>query len=65
MQTVDKDTINKTLALMRPDDLWPSWRLIDAMQQAGTMSEAEAETWKAGIYQLLKRWNLEPGDIAK
>ena len=62
---MDKDAITQTLELMEPADLWPSWRLIDAMERSGTMEPKEAAAWKHGIFELMRRWGLEPDDLAK
>ncbi len=52
-----------TLALLKPDDLLPAWRMVDAPEQAGEMEAGEAHRWKDGIFQLMKRWNLEPDHL--
>ncbi len=57
------DQLPATLALLKPDDLWPAWRMIDAMEKTGSMSPEEARRWKEGIYRLMERWGLEPGDL--
>ena len=57
-------TIPATLALLKPDDLWPAWRVIDAMEP-GHMPAEEAKQWKDGIYGLMRRWGLEPGELVK
>ena len=56
--------IARTLSMMKPDDLWPSWRFIDTMEQHGKMSTAEATRWKQGIYGLMKLWGLEPDELS-
>ncbi len=48
---------------MEPDDLWPSWRFVDALDRAGHMDADEAERWKRGIFVLMNRWNLEPDNF--
>ena len=58
-------TIPATLALLKPDDLWPAWRLIDAMEHSGHMPAEEAKQWKDGIYGLMQRWGVEPDDLVK
>jgi hypothetical protein len=57
------DQISRTLSIMKPEDLWPSWRLIDTMEQHGRMSSKEAERWKEGIFGLMKLWGLEPDEV--
>ena len=57
MQTMDlTDAIPATLALLEPDDLWPSWRMVDAMEKTGSMS-AEGPATERNIpempYQVL------------
>ncbi len=46
------DKLPATLALLKPDDLLPAWRMVVALEQAGEMDPAEA-----------KRWNLEPDHL--
>ncbi len=46
------DELPATLALLKPDDLLPAWRMVVALEQAGEMDPAEA-----------KRWNLEPDHL--
>ena len=58
-------TIPATLAQLKPDDLWPAWRLIDAMEQSGHMPAEEAQQWKDGIFKLMQRWGLEPDELVK
>ena len=62
---MDPRTIAATLALLKPDDLWPAWRLIDAMEPHGHMPADEAQQWKDGIFGLMRRWGLEPDDVVK
>ncbi len=42
--------IPETLALLRPDDLFPVWCLIDSLEQAGEMAAEDAVRWKQGIF---------------
>ena len=49
--------------MMKPEDLWPSWRLIDTMEQHGKMSSEEAKRWKEGIFGLMDLWGLEPDGV--
>ena len=65
MQTarMTPDPITATLALMKRDDLYPSWRIIHLQEQHGKISAAEAERWKDGIYTLMQRWRLEPDHL--
>ena len=53
----------RTLALLKPDDLLPAWRMVVALEQAGEMDAAETSRGKDGIFQLMKRWNLEPDHL--
>jgi hypothetical protein len=32
------DAITRTLALLKPDDLFPAWRYIDLMEQGGEIN---------------------------
>jgi len=50
------DGIPESLALLRPDDLFPVWCLVDSLEQAGEMPPCEALCWKHGIYGLMERW---------
>ena len=52
-----------TLALLKPDDLLPAWRMVLALEQAGEMEAGEAQRWKVGIFGLMQRWGLEPDDV--
>ncbi len=51
------------MALLRPDDLFPVWRLVDSLEQAGEMAAEDAVRWKHGIYGLMMLWGLEPYDL--
>ena len=59
------EDIPKTLALLEPDDLWPAWRMIDLLEQAGEMDETEAKRWREGIFKLMLRWRLEPEHLCR
>jgi len=37
-----QDTITRTLALLKPDDLFPAWKCIDLMEQQGEIDPEEA-----------------------
>jgi len=58
-----QDTITRTLALLKPDDLFPAWKYIDLMEQQGELGADEARRWKEGIYGLMRLWGLEVGDL--
>ena len=53
----------RTLALLKPDDLLPAWRMVVALEQAGEMDAGEAKRWKDGIFELMQRWGLEPDQL--
>ena len=53
-------TISRTLALLKPADLFPSWKWIDIMEESGEM---EADEGKEGIYGLMLLWGLEPDEV--
>ena len=55
--------IPESLALLRPDDLFPVWCLVDSLEQAGEMAAGDAARWKHGVYALMMRWNLEPDEV--
>ncbi len=55
--------IPESLALLRPDDLFPVWCLVDSLEQAGEMAADDAVRWKHGIYGLMVLWGLEPDDL--
>ena len=57
--------IPKTLALLRPDDLFPVWCLIDSLEQAGERAANDAVRWKHGIFGLMTLWGLEPDDLVR
>ncbi len=57
------NTISRTLALLKPADLFPAWKWIDMMQQSGEMEAGEARLWKEGIYGLMVLWGLEPNEV--
>ncbi len=50
------------MALLRPDDLFPVWCLVDSLEHAGEMAAEDAIRWKHGIYGLIMFWGLEPDD---
>ncbi len=56
-------TISRTLALLKPADLFPSWRWIDMMEWCGEMKAGEARLWKEGIYGLMVLWDLKPDEV--
>jgi len=37
--------------------------MVEALEQAGEMDPGEAKRWKDGIFQLMKRWGLEPDNL--
>ena len=47
------NTISRTLALLKPADLFPAWKWIDMMEQSGDRKAGEARRWKEGIYGLM------------
>ncbi len=55
--------IPESLALLRPDDLFPIWRLVDSLKQAGEMAAEDAVRWKHWIYGLMTLRGLEPDDL--
>ena len=55
--------IPESLALLRPDDLFAVWCLVDSLEQAGDMTAEDAVRWKQGIYGLMELWGLEPDDL--
>ena len=58
------NTISRTLALLKPADLFPAWKWIDMMEQSGEIEAVETRRWKEGIYGLMVLWGLEPDDFA-
>ena len=48
------------MALLRPDDLFVVWRLVDSLELAGEMAAEDAVRWKHGVYGLMMLWGLEP-----
>ena len=56
-------TISRTLALLKPPDLFPAWKWIDMMEERGEIEADEARRWKEGIYGLMVLWGLEPGEV--
>ena len=57
--------IPESLALLRPDDLFPVWCLVDSLEQAGEMAAEDAVRSKHGIYGLMMLWGLEPDDLVR
>ena len=57
------NTISRTLALLKPADLFPAWKRIDIMEECGEMKAGEAQRWKEGIYGLMVLWGLEPNEV--
>ncbi len=57
------NTISRALALLRPADLFPAWKWIDIMEEAGEIEADEARRWKEGIYGLMVLWKLEAGEV--
>ena len=55
--------ISESLALLRPDDLFAVWCLVDSLEQVGEMAAGDAVRWKHGIYGLMMVWGLEPDDL--
>ena len=55
--------IPESLALLRPDDLFPVWRLVDSLEKSGEMAADHAVRWKRGVYGLMELWGLEPDDL--
>lgn len=62
---MDPRTVAATLAVLRPDELWAAWRLIDMDEQSGCIPTEQAQQWKEGIFELMLRWGLEPGELVK
>ena len=56
--------IPESLALLRPDDLFLVWCLVDSLEQAGEMAAEDAVRWKHGIYGLMELWGLERDDLS-
>ncbi len=57
------NTISRTLALLKPADLFPAWKWIDMMEECGEIEAGEARRWKEGIYGLMVLWKLEPDEV--
>ncbi len=55
--------IPESLALLRPDDLFPVWCLVDSLEQAGEMGAEDAVRLKRGVFGLMMLWGLEPDDL--
>ena len=56
------NTISRTLALLKPADLFPAWKWIDVMEECGEIEAGDARRWK-GIYGLMVLWKLEPDEV--
>ena len=54
------DKFTATLALLRPEELEPCWRLVRLHEREGEMDSAEAQRWRDGIFGLMRQWGLEP-----
>ena len=57
------NTISRTLALLKPVDLFPAWKWIDMMEECGEIETDEAHRWKEGLYGLMVLWELEPDEV--
>ncbi len=57
------NTISRTLALLKPADLFPAWKWIDMMEECGEIEADEARRWKESIYGLMVLWGLEPDEV--
>ena len=55
--------ISRTLALLKPGDLFPAWKWIDMMEECGEIAADEAPLWKEGIYGLIVLWGLKPDEV--
>ena len=51
------DDYAATLAELVPDDLWPAWRMVEALERAGEMNAVEA---KVDIAPNLPQAQFEP-----
>ena len=58
------NTISRTLALLKPADLFPAWKWIDMMEECGEIEADETRRWKEGIYGLMVLWKLEPDEVS-
>ena len=56
-------TISRTLALLKPVDLFPARKWIDIMEERGEIEVDEARRWKEGIYGLMLLWGLGPDEV--
>lgn len=56
-------TIVATLAELRPEDLYATWRYADLLEEIGEMSPQEARRWKEGVFGLMVLWGLEPDEV--
>jgi hypothetical protein len=57
------DAFARTLALLRPQSLYPAWRCVELMERKGEMSAEEATRWKQGIYGLMALWAVDPDSL--
>ena len=57
------NTISRTLALLKPADLFPAWKWIDMMEERDEINADEGRRWKEGIYELMVLWGLEPDEL--
>ena len=57
------NTISRTLALLKPVDIFPAWKWINMMEESGEIEADEARRWKEGIYGLMVLWRLEPDEV--
>ena len=42
------NVISRTLALLKPDDVFPAWKWIALTEAAGEIEAGEARRWKEG-----------------
>ena len=54
------NTTSHTLALLKPADLFPTWKWIDMLEECREIKAGEARLWKEGLYGLMVLWGLEP-----
>ena len=55
--------IPETLAILRPEELFPLWYLVDSLERSVEMAVEDAVCWKHGIFGLMERWGLEANDL--
>ena len=51
------------MALLRPDDLFMVWCLVDSLEQAGEMAGEDSVRWKHGTFGLMMLWGLEAENV--